>query len=215
VAGDLLDPRRRRHPLRRHRSPQRPRHRPHGAGDPRAPDRWPHPRRGGVTPTGNVIVPSEDGSVYAFDARGTLLWKTRTTSAIDSSPAFGRDHMSSTPSPRTARWSGPSPPRARSTRRPRSAPRARSSSGRATGRCTASGRGARCTAAEGLSWDSRDSVRDTPDVVQPCEIAGAPLGPSAADVAACPFRRLSPAGVDSHDDADAPSPCSQRPTRSR
>ena len=45
-----------------------------------------------VTPTGNVLVPSEDGSVYAFDAQGTLLWKTRTTSAIDTSPAFGRDH---------------------------------------------------------------------------------------------------------------------------
>jgi outer membrane protein assembly factor BamB len=42
---------------------------------------------------GAVIVPSEDGSVYAFDAKGTLLWKTRTTSAIDSSPAFGRDHV--------------------------------------------------------------------------------------------------------------------------
>jgi outer membrane protein assembly factor BamB len=42
-----------------------------------------------VTVTGNVIVPSEDGSIYAFDAHGTLLWKTKTTSAIDSSPAFG------------------------------------------------------------------------------------------------------------------------------
>jgi outer membrane protein assembly factor BamB len=37
--------------------------------------------------------PSEDGSIYAFDAHGTLLWKTKTTSAIDSSPAFGRDHV--------------------------------------------------------------------------------------------------------------------------
>jgi hypothetical protein len=45
-----------------------------------------------ATPTGDVLVPSEDGSIYAFDAHGALLWKTKTTSAIDSSPAFGRDH---------------------------------------------------------------------------------------------------------------------------
>ena len=54
------------------------------------------PVRGAVaaTPTGDVLVPSEDGSIYAFvDAHGALLWKTKTTSAIDSSPAFGRDHV--------------------------------------------------------------------------------------------------------------------------
>jgi outer membrane protein assembly factor BamB len=52
------------------------------------------PVRGAVaaTPTGDVLVPSEDGSIYAFDAHGALLWKTKTTSAIDSSRAFGRDH---------------------------------------------------------------------------------------------------------------------------
>ena len=46
-----------------------------------------------ATASGDVLVPSEDGSIYAFDARGALLWKTKTTSAIDSSPAFGRDHL--------------------------------------------------------------------------------------------------------------------------
>jgi outer membrane protein assembly factor BamB len=46
------------------------------------------PVRGAVaaTPTGDVLVPSEDGSIDAFDAHGALLWKTKTTSVIESSP---------------------------------------------------------------------------------------------------------------------------------
>jgi outer membrane protein assembly factor BamB len=49
-----------------------------------------------VTPTGNVLVPSEDGSVYdtalhAVDAGGTPKWTFLTRGAVNSSPAVSGD----------------------------------------------------------------------------------------------------------------------------
>jgi outer membrane protein assembly factor BamB len=43
-----------------------------------------------VTASGDFLVPSEDGALYAFNSRAVLLWKTPGTSAIDSSPALGQ-----------------------------------------------------------------------------------------------------------------------------
>ena len=42
-----------------------------------------------MTPTGNVLVPSEDGSVYAVSPDGTLVWSFATEGPVNSSPAIG------------------------------------------------------------------------------------------------------------------------------
>ncbi len=49
------------------------------------------PVRGSVvlTSSGDLIVPSEDGELYAYDSQAVLLWKIQGKGAIDSSPALG------------------------------------------------------------------------------------------------------------------------------